>query len=103
VLDGAVLADIDFDGGVGFSDFLTLSRNFGSEGNYSDGDIACDGVVSFTDFLTLAAEFGSTAAAASVPEPLGNVWIVTACYGCLLRLCRRNKEERNRSTLYSDG
>ena len=52
-------ADLDLDGRVGFSDFLTLSGNFGTQTmRWSDGDIDGDGSVSFEDFLALSGAFG---------------------------------------------
>lgn len=73
-----VLADIDFDGEVGFSDFLELSRNFGSDGSYAEGNIDCLGSIDFADFLALSARFGDRqSAVASVPEPDSSLaWIV---------------------------
>lgn len=63
--------DLDGNGMVDFSDFLTLSGNFNSATTrYEDGDIDCTGDVGFTDFLALSGNFGASgAAAASVPEP----------------------------------
>ena len=70
---GLVLGDLDADGEVGFSDFLSLSASFNSAGNYLDGDLNCDGMVEFADFLLMAENFGRTADAtmASVPEATG--------------------------------
>ena len=51
-----LLGDIDDDGTVGFSDFLILSGDFGTQATASDLD--CDGEVSFADFLILSANFG---------------------------------------------
>lgn len=65
-------ADLDFDGEVGFSDFLTLSANFGNlDATYSQGDVSCDSMVGFEDFLSLSGAFGSSVDGAvhSVPEP----------------------------------
>lgn len=70
-----VRADIDFDGAVEFSDFLTLASNFNSAGTYSAGDISCDGLVSFADFLTLSAQFGTTPDVQSVPEPTNDLFM----------------------------
>lgn len=70
---GLVLGDLDADGEVGFSDFLSLSASFNSAGNYLDGDLNCDGMVEFADFLLMAENFGRTADAtmANVPEATG--------------------------------
>lgn len=69
---GSVAGDLDGDGGVKFSDFLVLSRNFGSEAtSYAAGNIDLVGGVAFPDFLILSRNFGFTGAARSVtvPEP----------------------------------
>ena len=63
--------DLDGSGVVDFSDFLTLSANFGQEADAAGGDIDCSGTVAFADFLVLSANFGQTVGAASVPEPSG--------------------------------
>ena len=68
----STIGDVDLDGVVGFSDFLTISTNFGTDGPYSSGDLTCDGEVSFGDFLTVSTFFGNRASAESVsavPEP----------------------------------
>ena len=52
--------DFDLANGVGFSDFLRLSNNFGQSGMWTDGDANADGVVQFPDFLILADNFGQT-------------------------------------------
>lgn len=76
----ALLGDFDGDGTVAFSDFLTLSTNFGSEtDSYADGDANCDGSVSFADFLTLSDNFGESLAASStqaVPEPASSLGLL---------------------------
>ena len=67
-LDG----DLNMDGYVNFSDFQTLSANFGQEVlSYRDGDIDGSGMVDFKDFLTLSANFGasSVSSVSAVPEP----------------------------------
>ena len=57
-------ADVDGDGEVGFSDFLILADNFGSDVEPGTlGDIDGNGTVEFADFLVLADSFGDTAAA----------------------------------------
>ena len=54
--------DIDGNGDVDFSDFLTVSRNFGNEGgSYLTGDINRDGVTEFEDFLIVAGNFNADA------------------------------------------
>lgn len=50
-----LVGDTDLDGEVGFSDFLTISRTFGTHASgWSRGDFDGDGQVSFTDFLRLS-------------------------------------------------
>ena len=64
------------DGSVNFTDFLVLSQNFGSSGNWDDGDFSNDGMVTFGDFLDLSDNFGSvgiTRRANPVPEPSSNL------------------------------
>ena len=51
--------DIDGDGQVGFSDFLILSGNFGTDVDPgTGGDIDGNGKVEFADFLRLSGKFG---------------------------------------------
>ena len=55
----ALLADLDGDGEVGFSDFVELANNFGlPDADGSHGDIDGDGTVGFSDFVQLANNFG---------------------------------------------
>gem|GEM_PF-701690 len=64
--------DTNLDGSTNFSDFLTLSSNFGMEGGWGNGNFGTDPLVDFEDFLTLSANFGRTvpgAEVAAVPEP----------------------------------
>lgn len=69
----SVPGDLDGNGKVDFSDFLTLSGNFGvdTSTSYTDGDIDLSGGPAFNDFLTLSGAFGfdNSATAAAVPEP----------------------------------
>jgi len=65
--------DADGNGTVEFADFLTLSSNFGQEGNFKQGNFDLVGGVAFADFLTLSNNFGQSAAnLAAVPEPTAN-------------------------------
>ena len=72
---GTLRGDADGKGGVNTTDFLTLSRNFGEQGQYTDGDFDKDGTVATPDFLLLSRNFGqggdfsSAATLAVVPEP----------------------------------
>ena len=68
---GLIAGDLDGVDGVTFADFLVLSSNFGTGGNYADGDIDCNGEVAFADFLILSSNFGATSNITSVPEPSG--------------------------------
>jgi ELWxxDGT repeat protein len=56
----SLVGDIDGDGLVGFSDFLIVSENFGSETEEGSlaGDLDQDGVVDFSDFLLVSSNFG---------------------------------------------
>ena len=69
----ALPGDADRSGEVDLEDYLTLSRNFGQEGDWSMGDFTFDGTVEFDDFLRLSAFFGQTVETSSfaVPEPAG--------------------------------
>ncbi len=87
-LAGTHFGDADLDGNVQFSDFLSLSANFGQEAGWAGGDFDGDGSVQFSDFLTLSANFGSaTAASQSVPEPHSSAMFVSlfALAGCFRR------------------
>jgi|GEM_PF-3444374 len=68
---GDLTGDIDGNGEVGFTDFLSLSANFGNPGKFEQGDLDCDGAVDFPDFLILSRNFGNTSPAetANAPEP----------------------------------
>jgi len=82
--------DMDWSGEVGFSDFLTLSNNFGLSGDevaWTKGDLNGDDMIGFPDFLILSANFGNTGAV-PVPEPHSQAML----FGGLLVLAalRRN-------------
>lgn len=53
-------ADFDVSGGVGFTDLLALSRNYGlsSGATFAQGDADYDGDVDFADLLILARNYG---------------------------------------------
>lgn len=68
------LGDADFDGSVGFADFLILSRNFGTPATYTEGDFNADGEVQFSDFLILSANFGGSTTEV-VPEGMHASWL----------------------------
>ena len=62
--------DADGNGEVNFADFVTLSVNFGNDGDYTDGNFDLQGGVAFADFVILSTNFGkSVVAAETVPEP----------------------------------
>ena len=67
------MGDLNGDGEVNFTDFLTLSSNFGTDVvSHEQGDIDCNGTVEFADFLLLSSNFGSVVnRAATAPEPGG--------------------------------
>ncbi len=87
--------DADGDGQVQFSDFVILSENFATPGQYTDGDFDKDGDVQFSDFVILSERFGQSggAVAATVPEP--STWTLLAISGlaaCLAYRRRRSIE-----------
>jgi len=57
-LKDSFFGDANLDHVVDFSDFLILSRGFGKEAEWGDGDFSGDGEVNFTDFLLLSSNFG---------------------------------------------
>ena len=65
----SIRGDIDFNGEIGFGDFLLLSSHFGGFGSYSQGDLNCSGDIRFDDFLLLSNSFGAKAEVAAIPEP----------------------------------
>ena len=92
VCDPNTGGDIDGDGSVGFSDFLILSSNFGTDvASHEQGDLDCGGSVEFADFLVLSNAFGTTvgAEASSVPEPSGIALLSLA--GLALGFFRRRR------------
>ncbi len=79
--------DADLNGNVDFSDFLVLSRNFGTtDADWEDGNFNLDREVNFSDFLFLSRNFGqmrideegSGEAAFSVPEPASQHLLLSA-------------------------
>ena len=94
VCDATTGGDIDGDGTVGFSDFLILSDNFGTQVSgtgHLQGDLDCSGDVAFADFLVLSNNFGNTvgAEASSVPEPTGLALLSVA--GLAIGVLRRRR------------
>ncbi len=70
------IGDLNLDGSVEFLDFLIMSGNFGTQGDYLDGDLNCDGNVEFADFLELSSVFGVSSNAETVPEPHGMLMLL---------------------------
>lgn len=69
-----VAGDLDGDGEVSFTDFLTLSRNFGQQlTSYSSGNIDMEGGIDFSDFLALSRNFGQTSEAAATDAVFGDL------------------------------
>lgn len=53
------LGDLDLDGKVNFTDFLSFSANFGkTDATFEQGDQDGDGEVNFADFLEMSQNFG---------------------------------------------
>lgn len=78
--------DADFDGRVGFGDFLTMSLNFGANDRlWSQGDFEIDGHVGFGDFLALSTNFGQSTEAANVPEPSSSHYMLLLVFLCMTR------------------
>ncbi len=59
--------DIDGDGEVTFSDFLTLAREYGENSGRASGDLDYSGQIGFADFMILSRNFGNTSRAATTP------------------------------------
>ena len=61
----SLASDFNGDGEVGFTDFVSLARNFGkSPARHADGDANGNGVIDFVDFLIFSNDFKSALAAA---------------------------------------
>ncbi len=106
----ALPGDADGNGTVEFSDFLSLSRNFGREpADWGEGDFDRDGSVGFSDFLRLSRNFGRTTKAFSVPEPSQSAWLLVVLWlrhgrrGRWRRDCSRRKAVRRQNAMRSDG
>ena len=87
---GSIQGDLDGNGRVEFSDFLILSRNFGTdETSYAAGNIDLVDGVGFTDFLALSRNFGPVNGArlANIPEPGGRYSV--AFMVILFLICHR--------------
>lgn len=86
--------DADLNGTVEFSDFLTLSGNFGESGGWEHGDFDGSGLVDFTDFLRLSANFGQSdlGFATAVPEPHASDFLGLGSVALLI--CTRRTRSR---------
>lgn len=92
-----IVGDFDFDDIVGFSDFLILSANFGTDPNsqprwdLGDADLS-GGTIGFPDFLLLQQHFGETRVtgeAMAAPEPTANITAMLGCVAVLMFVRRR--------------
>jgi hypothetical protein len=80
---GSLRGDADFDGGVGFPDFVILSNNWEQDpAVFSEGDFDASGAVGFADFVELSNNWEQSGAKAAVPEP--SAWALLAAGGLLL-------------------
>lgn len=77
---GTLFGDADLNGEVDFSDFLAVSRSFGSpDKGWADGDFDGDREVTFGDFLIVSQNFGRifepqaalSTSVTAIPEPGG--------------------------------
>ena len=106
-----LVGDADLDGSVGFSDFLTMSKNFAtSASGWANGDFDGDGQVAFGDFLNLSGNFGKTIVAAwqsnaisrasPVPEPQPSGILVLLITWPLMRIVAPRHESVCRGRVY---
>ncbi len=86
--------DVNVDGAVTVTDFLTLVENFGQDGNWKLGDFDRDGVVLFDDFLKQSKNFGGAPikkSISAIPEPnAGMLMLVGLAVGAACRRRRPN-------------
>lgn len=94
-ITGVFAGDANLDGLVNFSDFLTLSSHFGTNGGWVDGDFDRDGAVQFPDFLLLSANFGQSSATRSVPEPDSSLLLFGLAF--ISRWVERKSARRSKS------
>ena len=90
----ATPGDVNFDGDVTFSDFLTLSENFGMDNAvWTDGDFDWDRSVNFTDFLALVDNYVQpTETASAVPEPgAGLLALTVIAFACSIKGWRQSR------------
>lgn len=60
--------DTNLDGKVDFNDLVTLSRNYGHQGGWVQGDFDWDQIVDFGDLVMLARNYGQTLTAAQLSQ-----------------------------------
>jgi|GEM_PF-6656881 len=90
--------DVNGDGTVGFSDFITISREYGNEAERMNGDIDYSGDVGFTDFIMVSQNYGTgidltrVQAIPSVSTPEPSTW-----YGSIAMLFAVSLMRRRRS------
>ena len=89
--------DTNADGEVNFSDFLIISRHFGSSGDWDRGDFDDDGRITFSDFLAMSKNFGVESQPTNlmqttqgVPEPTAGPLFALAL--ALLGRCRPSRQ-----------
>ena len=87
---GIPVGDTNLDSNVDFRDFLVLSRNFGMQGDWANGDFDATGEIDFADLLLLANGFAGSSTVASVPEPE-----ISICLVILACLRVRTRKERS--------
>jgi hypothetical protein len=61
--------DANFDGKVGFVDYLILAANYGLPGDWEQGDFSGDGLVGLEDFLLLALNYDQGPLGGGSPPP----------------------------------
>ena len=88
--------DTNLDGHVDFSDFVSLSSNFGSSGGWAQGDFDANRKVDFVDFLIFSSNFTNAPNAATVPEP-NTCGLILMVLILKIALRRRNRSRRSQS------
>ena len=89
-----------------FTDFLTLSLNYGMEvDTYGEGDTNCNGVVDFDDFLRFGNSFGSSAPqnVSNVPEPQFAGWLSVMIAWLLANAVGPTRASRPRPLEHNDA
>lgn len=84
--------DASLDGAVNFTDLLTLSQNYNTNGRqWAEGDFDYDGAVNFNDLLKLSQNYNKTglSPSAAVPEPFSPAILLVLGMAAGLRRTRR--------------